>query len=315
MSGSFPGLGTTVSFCATEPGALREVGEIVRWHVEALDDAASRFRGDSELTWLNAARGTAVEVSELLFGAILDALRAAEATEGVVSPAVGEAMRVVGYDRDFAEVERVSGPLRVRAAPVPGWSAVELDAARRTVRVPAGLELDLGATAKAACADRAAHAAAAATATGVLVSLGGDVACAGAPPEGGWVIRIADRHDAPPEVAGPVVAVKAGGLATSGTSARRWHRGGELLHHLIDPATGLPARSCWRTVSVADSTCLSANTASTAAVILGHTAPAWLAERGHHARLVGEDGTVLRIGNWPTEALLTAPQSAPRALP
>lgn len=312
VSCRFAALGTTVVFCASDPNALEAVGEIVRSHVEALDVAASRFRTDSELVKLNNSRGSAVQVSDLLFEAILDALGAAAATGGVVSPTVGEAMRIVGYDRDFSEVKRTGGPLLVRIAPIPGWSAIQLDAARKTVELPAGVELDLGATAKAACADRAARAAADATGSGALVSLGGDVSVAGPAPEDGWAIRIADRHDAPAGIACPIVAIRHGGVATSGTSARRWQRGGRLLHHMIDPATGLSARTCWRTVSVAAPSCLEANTASTAAVILGSAAPAWLAQRGHHARLVREDDTVVRVGQWPAEERFAAPESDAR---
>ena len=300
-SGCFEAIGTTVVYSTTEPTSLAELAEIVRQHVDALDLAASRFRADSDLTKLNASRGSAVVVSDLLYEAMADAVRAAAVTDGLVSPTVGEAMRIIGYDRDFAEVARSGGPVRVRVAPVPGWTAIELDPDRRTVKVPMGIELDLGATAKAACADRAARAGSATTCAGVLVSLGGDVAVAGPAPGNGWAIRISDRHDAPASEPGPVVAVREGGLATSGTSARRWERGGRPLHHLIDPATGLSARTCWRTASVAHATCLEANTASTAAILLGSAAPGWLADRGLHARLVHNDGTVVRTGQWPAE--------------
>jgi len=68
-------------------------------------------------------------------------------------------------------------------------------------------------------------------------------------------------------------------LATSGTAARRWARGGKPFHHIIDPTTGRSAATCWRTVSVAAPSCLAANVASTAAIILGEAAPRWLAGR------------------------------------
>ena len=61
---------------------------------------------------------------------------------------------------------------------------------------PDGREIDLGATAKAWCADRAANAAAAAVRNGVIVGLGGDLACAGDAPDGGWRVRVADDHRA-----------------------------------------------------------------------------------------------------------------------
>jgi thiamine biosynthesis lipoprotein len=130
----------------------------------------------------------------------------------------------------------------------------------------------------------------------VLVSLGGDVASAGEAPEAGWSIGIADDHAAAPAA---TVAIRGGGLATSSTAVRRWRSGDFLLHHLIDPSTGRPADSRWRTASVAAASCLDANAASTAAILLGGRAPAWLERRGLDARLVARDGAALTIGRWP----------------
>ena len=144
-------------------------------------------------------------------------------------------------------------------------------------------------------------AAALAARSGVLVSLGGDVAVAGRPPAGGWRIRVTDHHRAGDDAPGQTVAISAGGLATSGTTARRWRRGGQELHHIIDPATGQSATGPWRTVSVAAGTCVDANTASTAAIILGEGAPTWLEGRRLAARLVGVDGAVIYTAGWPVE--------------
>jgi thiamine biosynthesis lipoprotein len=79
---------------------------------------------------------------------------------------------------------------------------------------------------------------------------------------------------------------------------RRWRRSGESLHHLVDPKTGMPAAGRWRTVSVAAATCVDANIATTAAIIRGDAAPEWLAGFGLPARLVGTDGTVVRVAGW-----------------
>jgi thiamine biosynthesis lipoprotein len=126
---------------------------------------------------------------------------------------------------------------------------------------------------------------------------------AGPVPLGGWPIRIADHHDAPLASEGPVVAVHGGGVASSGIAARRWQvRGGER-HHIIDPRTGGSAATPWRTVTATGATCVDANAASTAAVVLGADAPAWLGLRGFSARLARHDGSVVFVGDWPrTEA-------------
>jgi thiamine biosynthesis lipoprotein len=136
----------------------------------------------------------------------------------------------------------------------------------------------------------------------VLVSLGGDVAVAGEPPIGGWSIQLADDHAAPPDGPGPVVAIHSGGLATSGTTVRRWRSGRIELHHIVDPRTGRPAVTPWRTVSVAAASCVDANIASTAAILLGPAAEGWLLGRQLPARLVDTAGATVRVAGWPSEA-------------
>jgi thiamine biosynthesis lipoprotein len=98
-----------------------------------------------------------------------------------------------------------------------------------------------------------------------------------------------------------VIAIRSGGLATSSTAARRWRRGGDVLHHILDPRSGLPAAPVWRTVSVAAGTCADANMASTAAIIRGEAALAWLAGLALPARLVAESGAVVTIAGWPPD--------------
>ena len=167
------------------------------------------------------------------------------------------------------------------------------------MRIPSHAELDLGSTAKAWAADRIARRAHRATGTGILVSLGGDVAVFGPTPPGGWTVLCADDHAAALSSSGQSVALRDGGLATSSTRVRSWRRGSQIVHHIVDPATGLPARAWWRTVSVAADSCVHANAAATAAIVLGKRAVPWLQMLGLPARLVGEGGAVRRVGGWP----------------
>ena len=236
----------------------------------------------------------------MLIEAVLVALRAAALTDGDVDPTVGQAMRALGYDRDFGAVAKTGAPV-ARVEAVPGWHLVTVDRQRGTVRVPAGVRLDLGATAKALAADRAAARAAAAVGCGVLVSLGGDIAVAGEPPARGWEVRVADSHASSPDDAGQTVLMESGGLATSSTTVRRWARGGQDVHHLVDPRTGRPADEVWRTVTVAAASCVDANIATTAAIIRGSRSPAWLESLGLPARLVLAEGSVVRVGGWPAD--------------
>jgi thiamine biosynthesis lipoprotein len=265
-----------------------------------VDLALSRFRHDSELVLLNARSGTDVEISPLLGDAIAAGLRAARLTNGAVDPTVGRAMRLIGYDLDFAAVAARGAPLEVRFEAVPGWRAVELAPDRRHVRVRKGVEIDLGSVGKALAADLAAARALAATGSGgVLVSLGGDIAVAGDAPRGGWRILVAEDSEAPPDGPGEVIAFDTGAVATSSTTVRRWQRGDRTFHHLVDPRTGEPVDSPWRTASVVAATCVDANTAATAAIVMGEAAPDWLAAAGVAARLVATDGDVVRLGGWP----------------
>jgi FAD:protein FMN transferase len=297
---TFSALGTTALVCVTVPERLDDASALLRDQLAEIDMACSRFRSDSELMQLNGSGGT-VTVSPLLAEAVGVALDAARGTDGILDPTIATALRATGYDTSFDEIA-TSGPRigRVAFRGVPGWQMIGLDRAASTVTVPAGVELDLGATAKAFAADRAARAIQAATGTDVLVSLGGDIAVAGAP-DGGWPILIADDHRTPVDSPGPVVAISGGGLATSSTTVRQWMIDGTQYHHLIDPRTGTSAVSPWRTVSVVAASCVDANTASSTAIILGADAPDWLAERGLPARLVAHDGTCVYVAGWPED--------------
>jgi thiamine biosynthesis lipoprotein len=184
---------------------------------------------------------------------------------------------------------------------------VEFDARTRRVRLPIGVQLDLGATAKALAADRAAALAlVAGDAEGALVNLGGDISTAGVAPAGGWLVRVTDRQDAPPGAPGQVVTMSSGGLATSSVTARRWRRRGGMAHHILDPRSGRPAVEHWRTVSVAAATCVDANIASTAAIVLGDRAVPWLEAARMPARLVCADGRPELVCGWPAETAVAA---------
>ncbi len=290
----------------TDDGALARARSEVESELDSIDRACSRFRPDSELSRLNARAGRPMKASPLLIEALEVALRAADLTDGDVDPTVGRALELAGYDRDWSLLtpagEEPAPPtltVRIRS----GWQEVSLDRPAGWIRVPAGVHLDLGATAKAWAADRAAATAARASGCGVLVSLGGDVATSGPSPAGGWRIRVTDDHRSDPSAPGQTVHIRAGGLATSSTAVRRWSHNGHTMHHIIDPATGAPARTRWRTVSVAAGDCTDANIAATAALVRGERAPAWLEERGLHARLLDWDERVTNVGDWPAESL------------
>jgi thiamine biosynthesis lipoprotein len=153
---TFPALGTFATVLVADPDALASAQDLLAAELDAVDAACSRFRADSELWRVNHARGRPVPVSPLFAEALAVALDAAEITDGDVDPTCGQSLVRLGYDRDFAQARRHTGPLRQPPMPAGGWRRVRLDPERPVVRVPAETWLDLGATAKALAADRAA---------------------------------------------------------------------------------------------------------------------------------------------------------------
>jgi thiamine biosynthesis lipoprotein len=293
---SFRAMGVVNTVAVAEPAALSAALAIAESQVAAIDEACSRFKPGSELSEVNRAAGTgAVHVEPLFEEALVAAFAAAEMTDGLVDPTLGKHVDDTGYSVTFAAVAPVGPALEVVIRQVVGWRAVELDTEAHTVRVPAGVALDLGASGKAWAADRVAGAINKRLGTAVLVECGGDVAVRGRAPGDGWPVRVAIDETAPEW---EDVLVREGGLATSGTTTRRWRRGGVAMHDIIDPRSGSPAVTPWSMVTVAAATCLEANAAATAALILGDGGPRWLDACRLPSRLVAKDGAVRYAGGW-----------------
>lgn len=287
----------------TEASALEQATDIVQRLVERVDGVCSSFRDDSELAALNRSDGREMLVSPMLTEYLAAGLRAAEVTDGDVDPTVGQALLALGFNP-------AGGTSRFEFVGVAGYRTLKLDREAGSVRLGRGVRVDLGATAKALAADQAAAAVHETTGSGVLVSLGGDLAMAGSAPDEGWRIRVTDDHRAPTSAAGQWISLTDGGLATSSTTVRNHRHGQETVHHVINPATGRPVEVRYRTVSVAAASCLDANIASTAAIVRGERAVEWLEELRLPSRLVRLDGSVRHVAGWPAageELPLTAP--------
>ena len=277
-------------------GACRAVDTVLT----ALDLQASRFRRDSEVCWIHRSGGGLFMLSNGLAEVVGVALAAARWTGGLTDPTVGNALISLGYDRDFAAIDQRRVDAHAAPDPAPGWQTVQLDGLM--LRIPQGITLDLGATAKGVGSDRAARAVVSASAQcgGVLVSLGGDIAVAGTPPRDGWPVTVTEAPDRADSPGAQLVRLARGAVATSSVSCRQWRRAGQALHHIVDPRTGLPADGPWRTVTAAAATCADANAATTAAIVAGEQAGRWLAAAGLPARLVAHDGTIRCLGGWPS---------------
>jgi FAD:protein FMN transferase len=257
---------------------VRGGGASQRTQVERLfrdrEHVFSRFIAGSELNRVNEASGRPTVVSEL-FAATLDvAVQAVRETDGIVDPTLGAALEAAGYSRDFAEITADPRP----AAPASGSQAVVLMG--RVVSVPRGVLLDLNGVVKSLAVDDAL----ALLSGDASVSAGGDLAA-----RGPLTVSIPG---------GAAVELRQGALATSGRTKRRWLRGGELQHHLIDPRTGRPSRSPWTEVTACGATCVAADVAAKAGFLLGEDGPAWLDARGIPARFLREDGATRTTLAW-----------------
>ena len=297
---SWPVWGLEASIAVEDPGVASDAERLVRGVVAQIDDACSRFRPDSELMRLQPVLSAGAEASPLLAALVQSALDAAHWTDGDVDLTLGKDMESLGYDRDIARVRlgspRAVAPLSLPQRRTPGWRQVDLEGQK--LAVPRNLRLDLGATAKAVAADRAASLVFEEMGCGILVSLGGDIATAGPEPEGGWQVLVQDLPTDPKQQ----VTLGAGqAMATSSTQKRRWKHEGHDMHHILDPRFGLPAEPVWRSVTVAASTCLLANAYSTAGIVRGFAAVAWFEREGIAGRLVDRQGRTVATGCWPRE--------------
>jgi FAD:protein FMN transferase len=249
--------------------------ERVRALFDERDRMFSRFRADSELSRLNCTPSGASFVSKEFALMLGHALAAARATGGLVTPAVGAAVAAAGYDTDFDRLP-ADGP-SVRPVRVPPLQSLSLRGPLLVRAEP--IELDLNCVVKGATVDDA------------LALLGG-----------GFVAAGGDLATSAPLVVGlpggDAVTLHGGGLATSSVTNRRWRRGGVEQHHLIDPDTGAPARVPWLDVSVAAGSCLAADVAAKAALLLGAAGPSWLDRRGLPGRFVDVDGGVHVNESW-----------------
>lgn len=188
-----------------------------------LEAILSRFRPDSELSVLN--RDGRLDASPDLLRLTRLALAAREETAGRFDPTVHDAVVAAGYDRTFESIA-ADGPART-LEPRPCAGTVRLAGA--AIELGDGVRLDFGGIGKGYAADRAAEILA--VAGPCLVNAGGDIAVR----DGAWPIAVQTG-------AGSLtLELTSGALATSGRDRRRWRRGERELHHLIDPATGVPA--------------------------------------------------------------------------
>ena len=268
--------------------------------LDGLDRKWSRFRKDSELSELNRGAGRPVAVSAETCSLLLLAIEAWRSTEGLFDPTILSALVGAGYDRTFEEIGSGQPAGRLdRSSPrsSPGFGEVTVDEANLTVTLPENVSLDLGGIGKGQAADLVLERLLADGAIGACIDLGGDVRVGGSAPLGdGWVIAVDDPFHPGDDLA--LVSLSAGAVTTSSRLRRRWSTVDGPAHHLVDPATGRPARSGLAAVTVVAANAAWGEVHAKAALIAGPFDGVFLlAQSGLSGLLVQDDGTVLTAGS------------------
>lgn len=232
--------------------------------IAQLEERWSRFLPESEVSALNQSNGEALHVSDDTIRLAAHAAAASRLTNGAFNPLMERQLVAAGYDRSFEVLVAQDSPPSVE--PAARWTEVAIDPHARTVALPAGVGFDPGGIGKGLAADIAVEELIAAGANGALVSLGGDLAVSGQPPEGDeWVIGI--REPALSDELVTTVSLVQGGLATSTTARRRWGINGAEQHHILDPSTGLSATAAPVLASVIAGSAWWAEAAATAMIV------------------------------------------------
>jgi thiamine biosynthesis lipoprotein len=273
--------------------------------IEALEARWSRFRPDSELCRINRANGCPALVHPLTFELLVAARDAWTRTNGAFDPTVLPALAAAGYDRDLEAVRAdMRSPVTDRPGEppsVPGCAGIELDPVVGSVRIPHGVELDLGGIAKGFAADVVALELLEAGAVGACVNLGGDLRVVGEGPAetGAWVVAVEREVDS---AEAPVaLALLTGGVATTSVTRRTWLRDGEARHHVIDPRTGRPSRTPWVAATVVAGSASAAEPLAKALLLSAarEDAAAVVDAHGVAALLVAVDGAQHAFGSMP----------------
>ncbi len=221
----------------------RQALETAAAALRALEARLTRFQSSSELSALNRADGDWFLASKTLFEIARLARDAREATNGLFDPTILNALEAAGYDRSFDEIGQREQPANHREPPRAG-GRIDLDPARRAIRLEPGTRLDLGGIAKGWIVDHIIDGSLHGY-TNALVSAGGDLRARGGPEPGQpWYVGIQDPRQVETDTPHTPIAVLPlthGALATSGALKRWWLVEGQRRHHLIDPRTGQPA--------------------------------------------------------------------------
>ncbi|MCC6314335.1 MAG: FAD:protein FMN transferase [Thermomicrobiales bacterium] len=251
------------------PGEVARAAETGARLADWWEDRFSRFRPESDLCRMNAANGIPVSVEPATIDLIERAVEAVARSGGRFDPSILPALEAAGYRQSWAERATWAAatfeaePAMARpAAGVAGWSEVTIDRQASTAALPPGMRIDFGGIAKGAFVDLLAEQLA--DWPGGAVDAGGDLVAWGEPPDaGGWTVGIEDPRN--PDADLLMLTLPPGtrtGVATSGTTRRRWATASGFAHHLIDPTSGRSLSDAVATVTAVAATATAADVAA-----------------------------------------------------
>lgn len=261
-------MGTVVQITVAggrEDEARTAMGEAFA-EIERIDALLSSHREDSLVSLLNReGHERKVSLGKDLFNLLREAGAISEQSAGAFDVTVWPVSRLWGFEKGGTVPD--GGELEQAVAKV-GYRNLIFDNNDNSVGFKLDqMGVDLGAIAKGWAVDRAMDKLAALGIGNAIIDAGGDLRVAGSRPGGGaW--RIGVQH--PREPGGLLLTLELTDTAivTSGDYERFFEAGGVRYHHILDPATGMPATGC-RSVTVLAPTAAEADAAATAAFVLG----------------------------------------------
>jgi thiamine biosynthesis lipoprotein len=246
----FRAMNTSVMLAAEGEGAVEGM-YVAKTFIDKCEQRFSRFLPVSELSELNRSAGDWLQVSDDLMDMLQLSTKYYTETNGIFDPSILADLKQIGYDRSMDEIRAGSvsfpahAPNRISR---PAFDEISFDLAENTVRLPRGMEIDLGGIAKGWIVEKAAQ---------LLhqyaevcgVSAGGDILFIGHPLDGmDWDVYLEDPRS-PTEMLAQL-HIPSGAVATSSIMKRTWSQGEKVHHHLIDPRTGDSAKTDWLSVTV-----------------------------------------------------------------
>ena len=281
-------MGTTYTVKVVTEGPLgassspkqEQVQQVIEGRLAEVNDKMSTYQPSSELSQFNSSRTTVpFPVSAETLQVFAEAQRISAATAGAFDITVGPLVNLWGFGPDAKPLAVPADEEVERLRPRIGWSRIEVDTARSTIRKSEPeMYCDLSAIAKGYAVDRVAEGLAALDLADYMVEVGGEVRTRGRNAAGEpWRIAI-ERPDTAQRAFQEVVPLSDLAMATSGDYRNFFEQDGVRFSHTIDPRTGRPIQHRLASVSVIDPVCMRADGYATALMVLGEEEGFRLAE-------------------------------------